>query len=261
MPDYEYIQISTGAAAYEVPDGPPEVPAFAGTAAVVAAEQENYRQAVKDYETYQELRTYIKFLILQAVPKIYTSTLADSQLGYANVSPLEIMTHLLTRYGDIKEKDLAENSTIIYILWDPDKPIETVFETGIFCREFAEEGDDPISDATYTRILVSIFDESGVLEKAVEDWEKKPKDDKDLEEAILHFTEANEYRHNKLSKTTKAVLAANSKTKTKEEPSNHQGIPPSFFADITALVANIVAAQAGPTKPKKDKIPDRKSVV
>jgi hypothetical protein len=41
--------------------------------------------------------------------------------------------------------------------WDPDTPIENVFTNGNFCREFAEEGDDEISDATYTRILVDIF--------------------------------------------------------------------------------------------------------
>jgi hypothetical protein len=47
------------------------------------------------------------------------------------------------------------------------------------------------------------------MEKAIEDWEKTPQVDQTLDNAITHFTEANEYRLNKLSKTTKEVLVAN----------------------------------------------------
>jgi hypothetical protein len=51
-----------------------------------------------------------------------------------------------------------------------------------------------------------------VLEKAVEDWEKRPQDERDLAECIKHFTNANEYRFTKQAEGTKEVLAANEAT-------------------------------------------------
>jgi hypothetical protein len=120
----------------------------------------------------------------------------------------------LTTYGTISESDLAENAELIKAPWNPDEPIETVFKNGEFCRDFAQEGQDPITDATYTRILVDIFDKSGVLEKAVEDWEKKPPTDKTLANAIDHFQQANEHRLRKLAKGSKEIFAANAATTT-----------------------------------------------
>ena len=209
MPNEEYVLISNGGIPYVAPDGPPQVPTYAGTAAVVAIMQANYNQQVKSYEEHQDLSNHIKAMMLQAIPKVYTGTLAHAQLGYANVTPKTILAHLLSKYGEITERDLADNTNLIKAPWDPETPIEHVFENGIFCREFATEGEDPISDATYMRILVGIFEQSGVLEKAVEEWEKKPKADKTLDNGIMHFMAANEHRLTKLAKSSKDVLVAN----------------------------------------------------
>ena len=79
----------------------------------------------------------MKAIMLQAIPKTYTSALAHPQLGYASTTPQAIMTHLLTRYGAIQEKDLAENMALLKAPWNPDAPIEMVFDNGTFCRDYA----------------------------------------------------------------------------------------------------------------------------
>jgi hypothetical protein len=209
MPNDEYVLIFNGGTPYVAPAGPPQVPAFAGAAAVVAIMQENYHQNVKRYEEYQDLSNHTKAMLLQAIPKAYTEALAHAHLGYANVTLKAIMAHLLSKYGDITERDLVDNTNHLKTPWDPDTPIENVFDDGTFCRDFATERDDPISDATYTRIPVEIFEQTGVLEKAVEDWEMKPKNEKTLNNIITHFTTANHYRLTKLVKSSKEDLAAN----------------------------------------------------
>ena len=116
---------------------------------------------------------------------------------------------------------MLKNTAELQALWNPDTPIEDVITRGAFCRDFAEEGEDPITDATYTRYLGQIFNKSGVLEKAVEDWEKKLKADKTLANCKIHFTDANTHRLTKLAKDSKDVLAANeATTKPKEETTN-----------------------------------------
>jgi hypothetical protein len=75
--------------------------------------QENYHQDVKRYEKYQDLSNHTKVMMLQAIPKAYTGALAHAQPGYANVTPKEIMAHLLPKYGDITERDLVDNTNLL----------------------------------------------------------------------------------------------------------------------------------------------------
>jgi hypothetical protein len=152
MPPAEYQGISIGGVAYVPPPGAPQVPVFTGTAAVVAGQQENYQRELQDWEQYRELHAQIKAQMIKVIPKSYISVLSHAQLGYANTTLRAIMNHLLMKYGTIKDSDMRTNMKHLTAAWDPDTPIETVFTNGTFCCDFAEEGDDPISDATYTRI-------------------------------------------------------------------------------------------------------------
>jgi hypothetical protein len=72
--------------------------------------------------------------------------------------------------------------------WDPDQPIEELLNHCNRCRSFAREGKDPISDESYALILVEIFSKSGMLERAVEEWEMKDEDDQTLANTITRFT-------------------------------------------------------------------------
>jgi hypothetical protein len=55
-------------------------------------------------------------MMLQATPKVYIGALAHTQLGYANITPEGIMTHLRSKYGDITERDLIENTNLLIAL-------------------------------------------------------------------------------------------------------------------------------------------------
>jgi hypothetical protein len=103
------------------------------------------------------------------------------------------------------EKNLARIATP----WNPDTPIETVFANGTNCRKFAVEGNDPISDAAHVRILVKIFTNSGVLDRAVSDWERKPDAEQTVLNAIAHFRKENTHRL-EATLALKRVLEANS---------------------------------------------------
>ncbi|MGL5937053.1 MAG: hypothetical protein ACRCZI_15690, partial [Cetobacterium sp.] len=207
MPAAEYALLSNGVA-YIHPEQP-DLPNYGGTAAVIANDQLLYQEEKQVYQEYRAISNHTKAMLVQCIPPTFIRPLLDPRLGTANTTPKAIMDHLLATYGEIQDSDLKENLEELHSAWNPDTPIEEVFSRGTFCRDIAVEGEDPITDASYTRALVTVFEKSGVMEKAIEDWIKKPRADRTVDNCELHFVKANHYRLIKASKETKDVLAAN----------------------------------------------------
>jgi hypothetical protein len=258
MPQAEYVAMAVGNAPYVHPI-PPVPPNYAGAAAVIAQLQSDYAHQKERYEEYVELAAQIKAQLLQAVPILYLQQLNHAQVGFANATPRAIIDHLLATFGEITERDLDKNMAELRAPWNPDVPIHTVFERGTACRQFAEEGDDPISEATYTRILVDIFEQSGVLETAVDKWGEKPRADRTLANCERHFVEANQHRITKLSNATRETLAANAAThkpqasgsplRTNAPPNQMTVTSPEFLALIAKITADAVASATKANNP------------
>jgi hypothetical protein len=151
MPAAKYLVLA--GQAYAQPNGPPPIPAFAGQGAAVAAAQEQYRKDLDAYETFQALYDALKQLIIAAVPPVYLSELEDPTFGLADASPGILLDFLIEEYGDITHEDLEENLRHLQQEWNPETPIQDVFTRGTFCRQFATEGGDPITDTTYMTTL------------------------------------------------------------------------------------------------------------
>jgi hypothetical protein len=211
MPQAEYLAVTQGGVPYNIPVRP-NLPVFQGAAAVIATIQGQYERDMATYITHRDLSNHVKQLILTAVPKAYLAALSHPDFGYANVSPQQMLAHLMATCGLITPTELRDNLQRLKAPWDPDQPIEDVFNKGLACRRFADEGGDPISDAAYVRILVDIFDMSGVLTKAVDDWELKPIGEQTVDNAIAHFTRSNTHRMTRAAKTSKTILEANQAT-------------------------------------------------
>jgi hypothetical protein len=241
MPQAKYITISNGGVAYVHP-APPVPPIYAGAAAIIATQQAQFNKMEKDYYEYRDLSNQIKAMLVQAIPITFIRPLSDPTLGFANATPESIMTHLFTEFGKIRRSDLAANLKELDAPWNPDTPIQDVFARGTFCREFAVEGRDPITDMAYIRALLQVFEKSGVLEKAIDDWDNKDEADQTLVNCELHFIEANRFRLSKLSKDSKEVLAANNAV---------QEAPKEAPKDLQALVADAVAKATKEAFPKQ----------
>jgi hypothetical protein len=208
MPNTAYVAISHQNEAYTMPDKP-EPPNYVGATQVVIAElNSRYNRAMDTYKETKELYNHLKALLIQAVPEIYISILSDHVLGYANVSPQQLLAHLVDTYGKLTAKELQANLQRLQAPWDPDTPIELVFTNGAKCRQLAADGNDPITDAAYIRVLIQIFHTSGVLDKAVDDWEDKPEVEHTVATAMTHFTRADDNRRAR-QQGMKGTLTAN----------------------------------------------------
>jgi hypothetical protein len=212
MPQVDYTTVSTGGAAYVFPVKP-AVPNYAGVAAAARdGLKDEYKEAMDEYNEARALQKHLKAQMIQAIPKIYISELEDAAIGYANVTPAAMLAHLMTEFGVITPKDLAANLENIKRPWDPKQPIQEVFTNGTNCRQFAIEGREPISDTAYVRDLITVFRKTGVLDKAVQDFEEKPPVDQTVDACIAFFKSRDRLRRNN-AQATKEALEANQATK------------------------------------------------
>jgi hypothetical protein len=207
MPPAKY-QVMAGAV-YLEPLPAPLHPVYQGNGAAVAQQQNQQALTRRTYDEFQDLRSKIQSMILQAVPKNYTRTLATGPTGYANVQPRAIMDHLLTRYGTITNGDLAANTKLLSRPWDPSNDIEEVFTNCEECRKFADEAENPITDRDAIIALLAVFKNSGVLTKAVSDWKAIAMAQQTMDAFTDHFMAANKIRREELSEATPAALDAN----------------------------------------------------
>jgi hypothetical protein len=76
-------------------------------------------------------------LILEAFDDAYLNALSDEVVGYANCTSLDLLTHLLTFYAMIAPNELTQNYERLNTPYDPNQPIETLFQQIQDARAFA----------------------------------------------------------------------------------------------------------------------------
>jgi hypothetical protein len=90
----------------------------------------------------------------QAIKKLFIeafddalNALLDEVVGYANCTSLDILTHLLTYYAMIAPTELTQNYERLNTPYDPNQPIETLFQQIQDARAFAVTGGQPYGAA------------------------------------------------------------------------------------------------------------------
>jgi hypothetical protein len=82
-------------------------------------------------------------LILEAFDDAYLNALSDEVVGYANCTSLDLLAHLFTFYAMIGPTELMQNYESLNTPYDPNQPIETLFQQIQDVRAFAVAGGQP----------------------------------------------------------------------------------------------------------------------
>jgi hypothetical protein len=112
-------------------------------------QKENYKASLPVFQEARELQNKLRKLVIQAVPAAYLAKLRHPLVNYANATSKDILAHPMAQYGTIQPVDFKANMEWIQVPWNPDTPIDLVFNVGIDCRHFATEGGNPINDVAY----------------------------------------------------------------------------------------------------------------
>jgi hypothetical protein len=92
------------------------------------------------YCTYHSVDQAIKKLIIESFDDAYLNALSDEIVGYANCTSLQLLTHLLTYYAMIAPTELTQSYERLDAPYDPNQPIETLFQQIQEARAFAVAG-------------------------------------------------------------------------------------------------------------------------
>jgi hypothetical protein len=207
-----------------------EVPDYTGlTAAQCANSKADYVAELEVYNTTHSLKKQLKNQIIKAVPRLFIGELEHPAHGYAMVTTCELLTHLMTNYGRLSAEDLQDNLNQMSKPWDPDTPIETIFNNIAECCQLAEAGGDPITEQTAVRTILQAFHNSSLFEHAVREWRNKPEADKNLRTIRAHFQEANRIRI-KDNPTKRSEKAFATKEKSGTSPNGTQVTEPAVNA-------------------------------
>jgi hypothetical protein len=104
------------------------------------------------YCTYHNVDQAIKKLIIESFDDAYLNVLSDEIVGYANCTSLQLLTHLLTYYAMIAPTELTQNYERLNTPYDPNQPIETLFQQIQEARAFAVAGGQPYGAAMIVNV-------------------------------------------------------------------------------------------------------------
>ena len=184
------------------------------TNAQITERNRQYLERIAIHKEFSALRNILKQQILAAVGEVYLLALKDDLLGFTNVTPRAMLNHLETNYGIVTPDQLVENKAKLEADWNPDDPIETLWDRIIKVQAFANAGNDPLTDATVVRSILAVLEKTGVFADAIRDWRKRPLNQWTIDNLKTDFNRANTERLRILTAASAGYHSANNATGT-----------------------------------------------
>jgi hypothetical protein len=190
MINEEYFAVAVDV--FPVPKNPgPSAAVVAGmTAAIIAETTRLHKEATQVYRTYHNVDQAIKKLIIESFDDAYLNALSDDIVGYANCTSLELPTHLLTYYAMIAPTELTQNYERLNAPYDPNQPIETLFQQIQDARAFAVAGGQPYGAAMIVNVAYTLVFNTGLFPDACRAWQSRAIAGKTWAQCKLDFATA-----------------------------------------------------------------------
>jgi hypothetical protein len=156
MTNEEYFAIAVDVFPVPANPGPWDAVVAGMTAAVIAETTRLHREATQVYRIYHNVDQAIKQLIFESFNDAYLNALSDEIVGYTNCASLQLLNHLLTYYAMIAPTELTQNYERLNTPYDPNQPIETLFQQIQDTRAFAVAGGQPYGAAMIVNIAYTL---------------------------------------------------------------------------------------------------------
>ena len=145
--------------------------------------------ATKAFHQYVNVDKALKQQLIEAVDDLYLKALRNKYVGFSNQTFLTMIAHLYLHYAKISPSDLTLNDTAMKKAYDPNLPIENLFEQINDAVEYAAAGKTPYSNAQIETIAYQLVFNTGVFALDCKEWRKKLPGDKTWANFIIFFTE------------------------------------------------------------------------
>jgi hypothetical protein len=125
------------------------------------------------YRTYHNIDQAFKKLIIESFDDTYLNALLDKIVGYANCTSLQLITHLLTYYTMIDTTELTQNYERLNTPYDPNHPIETLFQQLQDARAFLVAGGQTYGAAVIVNVVYTLVSNTGFFPDACRSWKSR----------------------------------------------------------------------------------------
>lgn len=169
--------------------GPTAVHAPGATGPAMAENNRLHAIDAAEFKTFLVTEAALKQQVLLAVPEVFYEVLGDEEIGYANITTKQILTHLDSTYGTITEDDIDKNLKLMNSPWNIQDPIETLFTRIKGCMTFAATA-DPISEKSAVRAGLQILEATNQFPLACQEWRDKALAAKTMPNFVIHFSKA-----------------------------------------------------------------------
>ncbi len=184
-----YLEIAGANHAFDIPQAPPSEPGIpvGATGAQTSELVRRHQVRLRDFQQYYDTDKALVRAIIAATPITYIETLSDPELGFAQVTALQLLTHLHTTYGAITAADRDSYHARMRTAWSPPTPIETLFKQLEEGKRMAALAKEPIADSQLVRIGQSLIFKTGLFPDGCREWRLKPDADQTWNEFKTHF--------------------------------------------------------------------------
>ena len=210
IPQQEFNRINANSDFVDpVNPGMPPTHATGATAAQISETVRQHELTQNEFTTFTHTRIQLRNMIITNVEDKYICALANDITSYNQVSPLQLLTHLWTTYGQITEADLSTNESRMYADWNPPTPIETLYEQLTEGKRFAARGNELIDDSQLARKGYNIVKKTGLFESDCKEWRNKPDAERTWINFQTFFANADDDRRKNAPTTSTAGYSAN----------------------------------------------------
>jgi hypothetical protein len=190
MTNKEYFAVAVDI--FPVPNNPgPSSAVVAGmTAAVIAETTRLHKKETQVYRTYHNVNQAVKKLTIESFDDAYLNALSDKIVGYTFCTSLQLLTHLLTYYAMISPTELRQNYERLKGPYDPNQPIEMLFQKIQDARAFAVAGGQPYGSAMIVNVAYTLVFNTGLFPDACRAWKSRAIEGKTWAQFKLDFDTA-----------------------------------------------------------------------
>jgi hypothetical protein len=135
-------------------------------AAVIAETTRLHKEATQVYRAYHNVYQAIKKLIIESFDDTYVHALSDEIVGYTNCTSLQLLTHILTYYAMIAPTELTQNYERLNAPYDPNQPIETLFQKIQDACASEVAGEHPYGAAMIVNVAYTLVFSTGLFPDA-----------------------------------------------------------------------------------------------
>jgi hypothetical protein len=149
-----------------------------------------FAEATDLFKRYSTTDKALKQLLVGAVDEMFIRSLQTKYLGYLNVSTRQILDHLYAQYARISSSDLQDNDVTFKTPYDPNLPIETLFDQIENCVDYAAAGLSPYSTEQVTNNAYQLVYATGMFIDDCKSWKRRAAAYKTWEQFKTDFAES-----------------------------------------------------------------------